>query len=384
MEYTASYRHLDSLLNTGEMHPGCSIAGKINLEWFEFHSDCSFAINERGDAGAEHYFADTPEIIRQNSNFSYPVILPVARSCRKKAILLFHGLNERSWSKYIPWATALAMDIGRPVILFPIAYHMSRSPGSWKDPRLMKPLVTEQLSRSEKSGMLTIANIALSQRLSSHPERFFLSGYQAAHDIIRLTEIIKDGEHPLFEANASVDFFGYSIGVLLAQVLLLANPSDYYSRSKAFFFCGGAAFESLRGISKYIMDDGAFSALTRYYGSLTDDPVKCPTIFRDLFLQTYLGKAFHIMLSEKKMRRTRKKAFKRLQDRIFTVCLTRDQVAPAEAVKSAMQGTQIMEMDFPYRYTHENPFPYTGVKPESLVDRAFSDLFEEAGAWLSG
>ncbi|MFA6879472.1 MAG: DUF6051 family protein, partial [Bacteroidales bacterium] len=49
----------------------------------------------------------------------------------KECIILLHGLNERSWEKYLTWAEDLAINCNRPVILFPMAFHMNRTPASW-------------------------------------------------------------------------------------------------------------------------------------------------------------------------------------------------------------------------------------------------------------
>ena len=42
-------------------------------------------------------------LIPENRSFSYPVFTP-GNTKSDKVILLLHGLNERSWVKYLVWA----------------------------------------------------------------------------------------------------------------------------------------------------------------------------------------------------------------------------------------------------------------------------------------
>jgi len=52
--------------------------------------------------------------INENFTFDYPVFLPENTAPHGRAILLLHGLNERSWSKYLPWAEQLTALTGPP------------------------------------------------------------------------------------------------------------------------------------------------------------------------------------------------------------------------------------------------------------------------------
>ena len=67
----------------------------------------------------------TDRFIRENTDFKYTVFAPKSNEKFSNAILLLHGLNERSWEKYLPWAEYLCKETGKPVILFPIAFHMT-------------------------------------------------------------------------------------------------------------------------------------------------------------------------------------------------------------------------------------------------------------------
>ena len=57
-------------------------------------------------------FKTKEEEINENIRFDYYVVSPDADNFSgnrwNSAIFLFHGLNERSWDKYKPWAETLA------------------------------------------------------------------------------------------------------------------------------------------------------------------------------------------------------------------------------------------------------------------------------------
>ena len=55
-----------------------------------------------------------------------------------------HGLNERNWSKYLTWAEYLSSKTGKIVILFPIAFHINRSPVGWSNPRYLQSIFTKR------------------------------------------------------------------------------------------------------------------------------------------------------------------------------------------------------------------------------------------------
>ena len=207
---------------------------------------------------------DQDETISENTHFRYPVFVPKTNTPYKKAIILLHGLNERSWLKYLPWAYYLAEKANRPVILFPISFHMNRSPETWANPRMMMPLMKQRQETTEVN-MSSFVNAALSQRLCDEPLRFFRSGHQSAEDLTSLLQTINKGNYPFLEKEARVDFFGYSIGAFLSQVLFLANPNGLLTNSKLFLFCGGCQFSEMQGTSRLIMDSQAFAKLRRYY-----------------------------------------------------------------------------------------------------------------------
>ena len=94
--------------------------------------------------------------------------------------------------------------------------------------------------------MSSFANIALSNRLTEDPMRFFKSGYQTSSDIIKLLSCIKNGEHEVIPKTDNFNIFAYSIGAFLAEIIMMGNPGKLFTRSKLFIFCGGSVFSNMQ------------------------------------------------------------------------------------------------------------------------------------------
>jgi hypothetical protein len=107
--------------------------------------------------------------------------------------------------------------------------------------------------------------VALSERITQAPYRFYSSGRQSVDDITQLVTDIKSGKHPLFCENTQVDVFAYSIGAFLSQIIFMTNPDNLFSDAKLFMFCGGSIFSNMFGQSRTIMDKQAFDRLFSYY-----------------------------------------------------------------------------------------------------------------------
>ena len=106
----------------------------------------------------------TDDRIQENKSFSYAIFTPSGRKKNNEAIILLHGLNERTWEKYLTWAEYLTHTTGKPVILFPIAFHMNRTPGLWANPRAILPWVSKRKEEVANVTNSTFANVALSSR----------------------------------------------------------------------------------------------------------------------------------------------------------------------------------------------------------------------------
>ena len=127
MEYTETFNKFKSLFNS-ENNEIEIPDSKVKIYNTGFRSD--LPLNE--------FMNNNDKLISENRSFSYPVFAP-RRADSNKVIFLLHGLNERSWLKYLAWAYNLADQTDSYVILFPISFHINRSPASWKDPRTMIP-----------------------------------------------------------------------------------------------------------------------------------------------------------------------------------------------------------------------------------------------------
>ena len=323
--------------------------------------------------------------IQENSTFDYYVLTPKNSPSFDKAILLLHGLNERSWDKYLPWAEALVQATGKPVILFPIAFHMHRSPEAWCHPRSAQPWLERRRMQWPQLEAASFLNLALSSRLSEVPLRFYTSGRETIHNLWQLFAEIRGGAHPLFAFGSSIDIFAYSIGGLLSQVLLYANPGHLTHNSRLFIFCGGSIFSHMNGTAKDIMDREAFRRIYRYYiHDFFDDDVRrsAPEAYKDDFLEH----AFKMMIRPDMEKQARENFFMTARDRIRIVSLQQDCIMPGTGVQAALGPAAAdiaQHWDFPYSYSHQNPFPKDSPSsPHALVQEAFQQVFTHAGSFL--
>jgi hypothetical protein len=368
-------------------------SGKISGKWMQvdgmsmwfdsFHSTCPLEEVQWDSEQEDVMFVNQGSNRETNEDFTYPMFVPHVPDANKNCIVLLHGLNERSWNKYLPWGYTLAKNTGKTVILFPIAYHMSRSPQNWNDPRQMLPYVMKRQQKMPTVNMLSVANVALSERLTYHPERFFFSGYQAARDLIQLMDAITSGTHPLFVEGTKVDFFSYSIGTFLNQVLMLGNPGGRFDQSRFLFFCGGSVLEEMQGVSKYILDNKAYERLIHYYQYQFEGDLKQNASWGTLYKSSAeLGDAFRSMLSLKSLRKQQEKLFSKFRDRLMAVALKRDRVILPERVKEALRGIRVEELDFNFGYSHEVPFPVRTNNLRIQVNEAFERFMNKAATFF--
>jgi pimeloyl-ACP methyl ester carboxylesterase len=325
--------------------------------------------------------------VRENMTFSYPVFVPEDINSGK-TILLLHGLNERSWAKYLTWAFRLCHDTGSYVVLFPISFHINRAPSAWVDPRIMLEPVRERKDRYGEIEMSSFVNIALSNRLTDDPMRFFRSGYQTAIDIARLMEQIRSGEQGLIPAGNRVNIFAYSIGAFLAQILMMGNPDGLFSESKLFMFCGGSVFSSMHGTSKLIMDSEAYERIYNFYLNDFEKTIARKNPVSDFLRSSQLGIAFRSMIDLSRFRTFRENILGKLRDQIRSIALLKDSVIPAAGILGTMAGRpgpreQVRIWDFPYEYSHENPFPVSPRISFREVDSCFDRVISEASLFLA-
>lgn len=323
----------------------------------------------------------TDNDIKENKSFPYMIFNPSGRKKSDQAIILLHGLNERTWEKYLTWAEYLSETTGKPVILFPIAFHMNRTPGLWANPRDILPWVSKRKEEVEDVTNSTFANVALSDRLSKNPLRFYASGRESIYNLWQLVHEIKNGEHPLFKEDTSINLFAYSIGALLSQVLLLANPDKMFSDTRLFMFCGGSIFSEMDGNARDIMDKEAFAKLRYYFRHDFLENRTLPNSFRNDFLE----QAFKAMIREDVLSDYRESFFQRACDRICAISLKKDIVMPTHGVIKALgkaSGKILEELDFPFAYSHQIPFPFRSRVEPGLLSQAFHSIFSRAAAFL--
>ncbi len=377
MRYTEKYNELKNIFDP--------LAGEIKIPGSEIRiANLGF----KSDSVSDSFLNKKDISISENESFSYPVFIP-SDAASRKVILLLHGLNERSWVKYLAWAFFLAQQTGSYVILFPISFHINRSPEQWKDPRAMFPSLTERKKNYSEISASSLANIALSNRLTEDPLRFFNSGYQTVEDLIKLLSKVRDGRHELIPGGSSVNIFAYSIGAFLAQILMMGNPENLFDESRLFMFCGGSVFSNMRGTSKMIMDSLAYDKVYSFYLQDFENEIRKKSQFSSFLRTSRLGMAFRSMIDTGRFRKFRETRLASLKEQIKSIALMKDAVIPPKGIirtlnfKTLMPDRRIQLTDFPFPYTHENPFPVFDIPLSLMVDISFDSLFTEASLFLN-
>jgi len=372
MKYSQRYHELNALFNLGiDTH---LTESNIDIRNFSFQS-----IHE-SDQNENKIIFSKDGTISENSSFIYPVFLPGGTKKRDSAILLLHGLNERNWNKYLTWAEFLCIKTGKPVILFPIAFHMNRSPLSWSNPRALQDMLNLRRQQNGEDRSLSFANVTLSDRITTKPSRFYSSGHQSILDLSLLIEQIKIGNHILFKENTQIDIFAYSIGAFLAEIMLMTNPNNLFSESKLFLFCGGGIFSSMVGESRFIMDKKAFDTLYEYYLFHFNKSGDSDSITNKI------KESFNTMISFDRNKSERELFFSKMRDKLKGISLENDKVMPYYGIKEALgtnfAANHFKRMNFSFPYTHENPFPVSELIDSREVDICFNHVFSEISEFL--
>lgn len=373
MDYTKSYTELKTVYNLNDKHIDLPGSG-MKITNLEFKSDFL----------ADDFHNSQDPMILENNSFIYPVFSPAAES--NKMILLLHGLNERSWVKYLVWAQWLAYNTSSYVILFPISFHINRSPSAWMDPRSMVPYMHTRNSVIGNTSMLSFANVALSNRLTEDPMRFFNSGRQTAADLVKLFQTIRSGKHEIIPKGCTLNIFAYSIGAFLAEILMLSDPEGLFSESKLFIFCGGSVFSNMNGTSKLIMDSYAFERVYNFYLHSFENSLRDKNRTSVFLRSTAIGTAFRSMIDRGRLRSFRERRLRNIRDQIQCTVLKKDTVIPVDGVIQTLSATNrqgiVKVSDFPFSYSHENPFPLFTSSISDEVDRCFELTFSDAERFL--
>lgn len=320
--------------------------------------------------------------ISENIEFRYHIIMPKKEKKAKEIIILFHGFNEKYWSKYLPWATYLAEKTGKAIVLFPMAFHMNRAPLLWSNSREMYRVSEERKKRIPILICSSLSNVAISTRINNKPQRFIWSGLQSYYDVIDFVEDIKEDLHPAIDKDAKIDFFAYSIGAFLAEVLKMSNRNGYFSDTKCAIFCGGAVFNRLTPVSKFILDSEAGVGLYSFIVEHMESHMKRDEVLRHYMYTEPEGPNFRSMLCYKNLIKEREETFRKISDQFYVITLAKDEVIPSYEIMNTLQGTardipiKIELMDYPYTYIHEDPFP-CGKEISDEVNECFTYTFDK-------
>lgn len=325
--------------------------------------------------------------VESNSRFRATLMEP-KHGIANGVILLLHGLNEKRWEKYLPWALRLLQQTGKAVLLFPIAFHMDRTPAAWSDPRRMAKVCAERRAAFPSIVGSSLANAAMSSRLHMLPQRFFWSGLQTYEEIVGFIRELRAGAVDGLPADITVDFFAYSIGAFLSEILLMADEDGLFSASQLFLFCGGPTLDRMNPTSRYIIDSEATIALYSFFNEHLENEFNRDPRMAHYFKEEHpAGPAFRSMLSYHKLHDEREKRIRELAPRIRVAALRKDSVIPPGEILNTLQGSYrdipvpVDVLDFPYDYSHVQPFPVNEAL-ESEVDAAFSSVMNLAAGHL--
>ena len=323
-----------------------------------------------------------------NDEFDYIVINNPGQSDSSKAILLFHGLNEKKWDKYLPWAYRLLKHTGKPVILFPLAFHMDRAPKQWSAAANMNAAAKERAHSDPLNSHTSFVNAAISSRLEANPQRFFWSGLQSYIDVSVFLHELNRGSVTGFAAGTAADIFGYSIGAYFGLILIMAGAGGLTENSKLFAFCGGATLDRMYPISKYILDAKAASAISSYYLELLHNNFKSTPRLDHYLSQEHPEEAyFKSMLLYHHYKELREERLRGAAGRIRAIALKQDSVVPPVEVMNTLQGEMrdieitVDIEDFPYPYSHVNPFSLAE-KHSMETNNAFIKIIDKASGFL--
>ena len=167
----------------------------------------------------------------------------------------------------------------------------------------------------------------------------------------------------------------------------MGNPENLFSDTKLFIFCGGSVFSNMQGSSKLIMDSRAFDRVYSYYLNDFEQTITGKSQLVDFLSSSQVGMAFRSMIDIGRFKTFRENLLKKLRDQMHTVSLLKDTVIPSKGVVTTLSGFNKKEnvriWDFPYNYSHENPFPILDFPLSKMVDLWFERTFAEAALFLA-
>lgn len=328
--------------------------------------------------------------IECNKSFEYYILKRADIEQAEGTIIFFHGLNEKKWDKYLPWAYELAQRTNKAIVLYPIAFHMNRAEEVWSDRHAMVEVSKYRKKNFKNNSDCSFVNAAISSRLEAHPQRIFWSGFQTYSDVIALVNSIRANEIKSIASTSSFDLFGYSIGSFLSMILKMADPEGIFKESKLFCFCGGMTIDRMFPISKYIMDARAAIKMQTVFAELLSSEFQS-----DLRLGHFQNEKLHLQESWFKMmlrynyfQKERENRIRDIQSQVKAFVLEKDEVAPPMEALNTLQGgyrninVDVEIQDFPFDYSHVVPFPLTN-KIQEEVTASFNQFMASASAFYN-
>jgi len=319
---------------------------------------------------------DTPSdaAIMENLRFRYPLLRRSGEAGRvRQLVLFFHGLNERSYTKYVPWAYQLWRSTGAAIALFPLAFHINRVFPRWG--QQVTACLRERQAIAGNENVHPF-NAVMSKRLGSRPERFFWGGLQTYREVVDLVRLVRTGRHPHVDPSARIDLVGYSAGGYLVLGLLLVDEEELFADSRGVIFESGAALRDTNLSSRLIVDLSAETSLMKLFIRHTDR-------YANPRLQHFLyehreGQWFRALCGAPSERARLEARLRALAPRLLGVSNLNDQVIPAGGMLNLLQGihrdtgVRVEEFDLG---VHESPFscPDYGERDRRFVTH-FLDL----------
>jgi hypothetical protein len=206
-------------------------------------------------------------------------------------------------------------------------------------------------------------------------------------DITKLATDIGNGKHPVIPRTRNINIFAYSIGAFLAEIIMMGNPDNLFSDSRLFIFSGGSVFSNMKGASKLIMDRRAFDRVYNYYLNDFEGTITGKSPLVDFLCSSPLGMAFRSMIDLGRFKTFRENMLKKLREQIHTITLSKDTIIPSRGVVATLgkfyDKNNLKVWDFPFNYSHENPFPVLDSPLYKKVDYWFERIFSEAALFLA-
>ncbi len=292
--------------------------------------------------------------VAENVDFRYPLLRAPGGERARHLVVLLHGLNERSFTKYVPWAYQLWRSTGAAVALHPLSFHVNRVLPQWGRQ------IDQHLARRRavpRNEDVHAFNCVISERLDAWPERFFWGGLQSYGDVVDLVREVREGRHPHVHPSARVDLLGYSIGGYLALGLLLLDEDGLFGDSRAVVFESGAALRATNMSSRFIIDHACEVSLMKLYvrftGRLANDRLSHWLRHHDL------GRWFRALCGDESERPRLEARLREIAPRLLALGNRNDEVIPWPAILNTLQGLHrdtgvaVRRIDLG---VHEHPF----------------------------